>query len=286
MKRIADKSIQFLVFLLVLCVVPAWAADGYVIGDEDVLQISVWGNQDLNVQVPVRPDGMISFPLVGDVRAAGVSPHELKIELENKLAKFIKAPTVSVIVTAVNSFKVYILGVGMAQTTNSSSITGGGASSGVIMLRKRTTLMQLLAQIGSLGGADLNNAYLFRDGKKLGNDFFKLVVKGDISQDIELKPDDLLFIPDNFDKRIMVVGAVKTPNIIQYREGLTALDAILHAGGFTEFARENGVVIVRKSGGDIKNIEVRLKDVMRNGDISKDVPLKPGDLIIVKTGLF
>ena len=67
---------------------------------------------------------------------------------------------------------------------------------------------------------------------------------------------------------------------------LTALDAILHAGGFTEFARENGVVIVRKSGGDIKNIEVRLKDVMRNGDISKDVPLKPGDLIIVKTGLF
>ncbi len=290
MKRIANMSIRFLVFLMVLHVVPARATEGYVIGDEDVLQISVWGNQDLNVQVPVRPDGMISFPLVGDIRAAGVSPQELKTELENKLTKFIKAPTVSVIVTAVNSFKVYVLGEGIAQATSSMagtiSASAGGTSSGVITLRKRTTLMQLLAQIGSLGGADLNNAYLFRDGRKLGNDFFKLVVKGDISQDIELKPDDLLFVPDNFDKRIMVVGAVKTPNIIQYREGLTALDAILHAGGFTEFAKENDVIIVRKSGGDIKNIEVRLKDVMRKGDISKDVPLKPGDLIIVKTGLF
>jgi len=280
MKRIANKSIQFLVFLLVLYVVPAWATERYVIGDEDVLQISVWGNQELNVQVPVRPDGMISFPLVGDVRAAGVSPQELKIELENKLTKFVKAPTVSVIVTAVNSYKVYILGEGMMQQTNSSSMTGA------ITLRKRTTLMQMLAQIGSLKGADLNNAYLLRDGKKRDNDFFKLVAKGDISQDIELKPDDLLFIPDNFEKRIMVVGAVKTPNILQYREGLTALDAILHGGGFTEFAKENDVVIVRKNGGEIKNIAVRLKDVMRSGDISKDVPLEPGDLVIVKTGLF
>jgi polysaccharide export outer membrane protein len=84
----------------------------------------------------------------------------------------------------------------------------------------------------------------------------------------------------------MVVGAVKTPNILPYREGLTALDAILYAGGFTEFASRNDVLVVRKNGGTIKNIEARLKDVMKDGDISKDVALEPGDLIIVKTSIF
>jgi polysaccharide export outer membrane protein len=67
---------------------------------------------------------------------------------------------------------------------------------------------------------------------------------------------------------------------------LTAVDAILNAGGFTEFAKQNDVVIVRKEGNSLKNIEARLKDVIKNGDTSKDVPLKPGDLIIIKTGIF
>jgi polysaccharide export outer membrane protein len=277
--------------LLLFYAIPAGAADAYVIGDEDVLQISVWGNQELNVQVPVRPDGMISFPLVGDVRAAGMSPNELRTELEKQLAKFVKAPTVSVIVTAVNSFRVYILGDGVAggSAIGPSAVagaSGGGNASGVITLRKKTSLMQLLAQLGSLRGADLNSAYLLRAGKRLDNDFYKLAVKGNLSQDIPLQPNDVLFIPDNFDKRIMVVGAVKTPNIISYRDGLTALDAILYAGGFTEFANQNDVLVVRKNGGAVKNIEARLKDVMKDGDISKDVPLEPGDLIIVKTGLF
>ncbi|MFZ3137797.1 MAG: polysaccharide biosynthesis/export family protein [Thermodesulfovibrionales bacterium] len=253
------------------------AEQGYLIGDEDILQISVWGNPELNVQVPVRPDGMISFPLAGDVKASGVSPRELKSKLENELSKFVKTPTVSVMVTAINSFKVYVIGEG---------ITLGGTNSGVITLRRNTSLMQLLAQVGSLKNADLNSAYILRDGKKLNNDFFKLIVKGDISQDIQLKPNDIIFIPDNFEKRIIVVGAVKNPGIIQYREGLTIVDAILNTGGFTEFAKQNDVLIVRKEGDTVKNIEARMKDVIKDGDISKDILLKPGDFIIVKTGIF
>jgi polysaccharide export outer membrane protein len=271
------------------------SAQTYVIGDEDVLQISVWGNQELSLQVPVRPDGMISFPLVGDIKAAGLTPQELKNVLERELVKFVKTPTVSVIVTSINSFKVYVLGEGVAGSSSiasgASSSTASGASSGatasgVITLRRNTTLMQLLAQLGSFRNADLNGAYILRDGKKLSNDFFKLIVKGDVSQNIPLKPNDIIFIPDNFEKRILVVGAVRTPIVIQFREGLTALDAILNAGGFTEFAKQNDVLIVRKTGSEIKNIEVRLKDVIKDGDISKDVPLRPGDLIIVKTGMF
>ena len=266
-------------FMLLICMAANVSADqGYLIGDEDILQISVWGNQELNVQVPVRPDGMISFPLVGDIKASGVSPRELKSKLESELVKFVKTPIVSIMVTAINSFKVYVIGEG---------ITLGGTNSGVITLRRNTSLMQLLAQVGSLKNADLNSAYILRDEKKLNNDFFRLIVKGDISQDIQLKPNDIIFIPDNFEKRIIVVGAVKNPGIIQYREGLTIVDAILNTGGFTEFAKQNDVLIVRKEGNAImKNIEARMKDVIKDGDISKDILLKPGDFIIVKTGLF
>ena len=270
--------IGFTVLLLFTGIFSEVTADqGYLIGDEDILQISVWGNPELNVQVPVRPDGMISFPLVGDVKASGVSPRELKSKLESELAKFVKTPIVSIMVTAINSFKVYVIGEG---------ITLGGTNSGVITLRRNTSLMQLLAQVGSLKNADLNSAYILRDEKKLNNDFFRLIVKGDISQDIQLKPNDIIFIPDNFEKRIMVVGAVKNPGIIQYREGLTIVDAILNTGGFTEFAKQNDVLIVRKEDNAMKNIEARMKDVIKDGEISKDILLKPGDFIIVKTGLF
>jgi polysaccharide biosynthesis/export protein len=280
------KGFSLVYSVLLVCILSgiSVAGEGYVIGDEDMLQLSVWGSPDLTVQVPVRPDGMISFPIVGDVKASGLSPQELKTVLEKELAKYIKSPTVSVIVTAINSFKVYVLGEGLSGGSVSGEATPAGGS-GVITLRRNTSLMQLLAQLGSMKGADLNSAYILRDGKRLGNDFFKLTVKGDVSQDIQLKSNDILFIPDNFDKRIMVIGAVKTPIIIQYREGLTVLDAILGAGGFTEYAKQNDVLVVRKSGKETKNIEARMKDVV-NGDISKDVPLMPGDLVIIKTGMF
>jgi len=269
------RSVSLCIFLLCICMAGSVSADqGYLIGDEDVLQLSVWGNPELNVQVPVRPDGMISFPLVGDVKATGVSPQELKTILEKDLSKYVKDPTVSVIVTSINSFKVYVIGEGITTT------------SGVITLKRNTSLLQLIAQLGSLKNADLENSFILRNDKKLTNDFSRLVRKGDISQDIQLAPNDVVFIPDNFEKRITVVGEVKNPGTVPYRDGLTAVDAILNTGGFTEFAKQNDVVIVRKEGNSLKNIEARLKDVIKNGDTSKDVPLKPGDLIIIKTGIF
>ncbi len=248
----------------------------YKIGDEDILQISVWGNPELTVQIPVRPDGMISVPLIGDVKARGLTPSELKNLLEKEYAKFIKTPTVSVIVTAINSFKVFVVGEGLSQGG-----TLGAGSSGAITLKRNTTLLQLLAQLGSLQNSDLHNAFLLRDKKKLDIDFYKLIVKGDISQDIDLKPNDVIFIPDNFENRIMIIGKVRTPGVLSYREGMTVLDAILNAGGFTEFANPNNVLVIRGEGNNVKKIEVELKDVFKKGEIVKDIPLKPGDRIII-----
>jgi polysaccharide export outer membrane protein len=252
----------------------------YVIGDEDVLQISVWGSPELTIQVPVRPDGMITVPPIGDVKAAGFTPRELKAALERELAKYVKAPDVSVVVTSINSFKVFVLGGGVGGAT-SGEMTGGVSASGAITLKRATTLLQLLAQLGSLQNADLSNSYVLRNGHKLDVDLYKLAIKGDISQDIQLRPNDVIFIPDNFKKRIMVLGEVKTPKVIQFKEGMTVLDAILGAGGFTQFANPNDVTVVRKQGDQVKNIEVRLKELINKGKISSDIPLRPGDRIVV-----
>jgi polysaccharide export outer membrane protein len=265
-------------------------AEGYVIGEEDMLQISVWGNADLSVHVPVRPDGMISMPLVGDVKAAGLTPQELKKVLEKDLSRFIKAPVVSVIVTAVNSVKVYIIGDGASRVATTGTSAGGAAgtgqpSSGQITLRRHTTLLQLLAQLGPLNDIDLAHAYLLRDKRKLSVNFEQLVQKGDYSQDVTLEANDIIYLPGGYSSRIRVTGAVRTPGVIPYAEGMTALDAVLSVGGFTEFASPNSTIIIRKEGNITKNIDVKLKDVI-NGNISKNVFLRPGDIVTVKTGIF
>lgn len=91
--------------------------DNYVIGADDVIQVVVWKNQELSVTVPVRPDGRISVPLVDDVQAAGLTAAELKMVLSEKLQEFVKNPEVTVIVTQINSKRVYLLG-GIARQTS------------------------------------------------------------------------------------------------------------------------------------------------------------------------
>jgi polysaccharide biosynthesis/export protein len=278
--------------LLVLTMISKASAEGYVIGEEDVIQISVWGNAELSVTVPVRPDGMLSMPLVGDVKASGLTPEELKKQLEKELARYVKAPVVSVIVTAINSFKVYVFGDGASKVLSQGNPalrgatgTNGTSSSGQITLRRHTTLLQLLAQLGSLSEIDLANAYLLRDGTKLPVNFEQLMKSGDYSQDVALQANDVIYLPGGYTNRIRVAGAVRTPGSIPYAEGMTALDAVLSAGGFTEFASENDVLVVRKEGTTSTKINVKLKDVM-NGKNTKNVLLKPGDIVMVKTGLF
>ncbi len=270
-------------------------AEGYVIGAEDMLQISVWGNNELSVHVPVRPDGMVSMPLVGDIKAEGKTPLELKKVIEKELLRYVKAPVVSITVTAINSFKVYVFGDGVSRSnallsdtagqTASAAAGAGGAASGQITLRRNTTLLQLLAQLGSVSNIDLPNAYLLRAGKKVAVSFEQLVGKGDYSQDVKLEPNDIIYLPGGFSNRIRVTGAVRTPGIIPYSEGMTALDAILAAGGFTEFASKNNVLVSRKEGDAVQNHKVKIKDVM-NGDIGKNFTLRPGDVVTVKTSWF
>jgi polysaccharide export outer membrane protein len=260
------------VFFIVLVLTPAAHAGDYVIGEGDGLHISVWGVKELSISTKVRPDGKITVPALGEVTVTGLTPKDLKIILTKKLKKLIKNPVVTVVVTEITNNKVYIF--------------GSGVNPGVYNLNRRTTLLELLCQIGNVKNADLRRAYVLRKGKKIKENFYKLFVNGDISEDITIEPNDVVFFPSLTDKNVYVVGAVNMPKFIEYREGLTVMEAILEAGGFTKFAKQNSTVIFRKDGDKEISIPVRIKDLIQDGDQSQNVRLKPGDYVVVKEGIF
>ena len=142
---------------------------------------------------------------------------------------------------------------------------------------------------GLTDNADLKNSFLLRKGKKMDIDLYALVKKGDISQNVWLMPDDLLFIKDNFKNRINVIGEVKEPQVITFQNGMTVLDAILIAKGLTDVAKPKGTQVYRRRYNpkdDIIKIPVALNEVIFEGDLTKNILLKPGDIIHVPRSFF
>lgn len=263
---------RYLFITVLLLFFPVLAcSDDYVIGDGDGLQIAVWDTPQLSTGATVRPDGKITLPGVGDVVASGLTPVQLSERLTVKLKDFVKKPIVTVTVQGITNNKVYVF---------------GGGASGVFNMPDRTTLLKFLTKFGALKNADLQGAYLVRNGKKVEVDFYTLYIKGDLSKDIPLHAEDILYIPDNELNKIYVMGAVTSPRSVLYREGLRILDVILECGGFTKFAKENSVLVMRKDGNQVKEIEVRVKDVMKDGELSKNIGLLPGDFVVVKESIF
>lgn len=165
------------------------AIDPYQIGVDDMVQISVWGNPELGITAPVRPDGMISVPLLGDVQAGGRVPAEVAKDIQGRLAKFVREPQVAVILTELRSHE-----------------------------------------------------YL---------------------------------------SRVRVTGAVRQPISIPFRQGMTVLDAVLAAGGVTEFAAPDRSHLYRRHGDGTGSYDVQLGNVLNRGDLSTNFPVAPGDVITV-----
>jgi polysaccharide export outer membrane protein len=157
----------------------------YVIGAEDALHVAVWKEAELTATVPVRPDGMISLPLLNDVQAAGLTPMQLAASITEKLKKYVSDPRVTVVVTAMNSRRVYILGEVM--------------HTGPMALTPNMTILQALAQAGFSQFANTKGIYVLRveNGKQQKLPFnYKQVIKGEsMDQNIVLKPGDTVVVP-------------------------------------------------------------------------------------------
>ncbi len=166
----------------------------YRIGADDRLQITVWRNPELSVTVPVRPDGKISVPLIGDVLAGGNTPEQVAALIKQKLTAFIREPNVAVLVVELRSHE--------------------------------------------------------------------------------------------FISRVRVTGAVRTPRSIPYRQGMTVLDAVLEAGGPSEFAAPNRSKLYRKGKDKTEVIDVDLGDILNKGKLKTNIVLRPGDVVTVPERLF
>ena len=165
---------------------PATDDPNYVIGPQDVLDISVWKEPELTRPVPVRPDGRISMPLLNDVQAAGKTPLQLAADITAGLKKFVTDPQVTVIVTTINSQRVFILG----------EVNRAGA----YPLLPNMTVLQALSSAGGFTiYANLKKIYLLRveDGKQVKHPFnYKDVLAGKAAdQNIFVKAGDTIVVP-------------------------------------------------------------------------------------------
>lgn len=160
------------------------AGPEYIVGPEDVLHIAVWKEPDLTATLPVRPDGKISLPLLNDVQAAGLTPQQLADSVTEKLKKYIADPRVTVVVTAINSKRIYLV--------------GEVARAGATPMLPNMTVLQALSSAGLNQFAKTKGIYVLRNenGKqqKLPVNYRNLV-KGDVRQNYVLQPGDTIVVP-------------------------------------------------------------------------------------------
>ncbi|MEO8726042.1 MAG: polysaccharide biosynthesis/export family protein [Acidobacteriaceae bacterium] len=160
-------------------------SETYIIGPQDMVSVSVWKEPDLSGSLPVRPDGMISMPLLHDVEAAGFTPMQLSTDIATRLKKFVNDPQVSVVVTSINSQRVFILGEVGHQ--------------GPLPLNAGMTALQAIATAGGLSPfANQKKIYILRaeNGTKQKIPFnYKKALKGDEKQNIALKSNDTIVVP-------------------------------------------------------------------------------------------
>lgn len=163
----------------------------YIIGSGDTVNIIVWRNPELSMSVPVRPDGKITAPLVDDLTAQGKTPSALARDMEKALAKFIREPVVTVVVTTF---------VGPA--TEQIRVIGEATKPQTLPFRKNMTILDVMIAVGGLTPfADGNRATISRGaegGKSYTVRLQDLVVRGDISANVEMRPGDILIIPQSW----------------------------------------------------------------------------------------
>ena len=248
------------------------ADKAYIIGPEDIINITVWDNDDLSRKVQISQKGDFSYPLIGTVNAEGLSVSGLEEEIKGRLAgRFLINPQVSVSVEEYKSHKVFVLG----------EVGGKGGGPGTYPLYGTTNLLEVLSRAGgptdSAGGdiivvrpgnhnhqANPITPEEAREDETINLSLWRLL-EGDLSQNISLRTGDTVFIPKA--RYFFVFGQVKNPGKFILEEGTTVLKAITIAGGVTERAAVNDTNIVREKNGQRLQIKATMGNLVEAQDI-------------------
>ena len=256
---------------VMLAWLPTALAQGgdYRIGPDDVLVITVWDQKDLDQTVQVRPDGKISLPLVGEMDAGGLTVAELSSRLTTLYSRTVKGAQVTVSVKEIRSRPVYFI--------------GGVAKPGPLQLTQDLTLLQALSSVGgALPTADLESAFVQRGTNRIPINIQE-IMRGNMAQNVKLQPGDTVVLPNA--ATVYVQGEVKTPGQVKFVKDLTVMTAIAAAGGFTPMASPRRVTVTRGEGSKKETLRVNVNDIMSDPE-SKDLLLKPNDIVIVPQRLF
>lgn len=262
---------------------PAGAAAAAVaerpLGNEDLLEISVFEIPELNRTVRVSEKGTISIPLLGEVAAGGLTREQLERTLRERLSeKYVRDPQVSVFVREYGSKKVSVLGA-------------VGKAGSYEMLGPRS-LLDLLAAAGGLTEEAGGEVYVIRTRPDGGTESFRIGVEAlmssrDAALNVAMQPGDIVSVPIERMIFVYVDGAVKTPGRIEQPSSrpITLLQAIAKAGGATERANLRKVKILRQQGNGVQAATVVNVQKIRGGE-EPDPALQDGDVVVVSETFF
>ncbi len=264
---------------------PVWLqspTNMFTLGPGDKLEIELIDEPATRTLTVVGPDGKIYFNLLPGLDVWGLTLGQAKERMERSLAEYIRGtPRVNITLREVNSQRIWILGRVQAP--------------GVYTLATPTTLLEAISVAGGSltfagtrevsGGplgdelADLKHSFIVRNGKVLPVDFEALVMKGDLSQNIYLQPDDFVFFSPAYSREVYVLGAVVQPRPVGYNEGMTVAGAIAGAYGTVRDAYLDHVVIVRGAVNQPDVAVVNYKAIVHGS--APDVAIQPNDIIYV-----
>src|SRR6185295_12431940 len=247
---------------------PETVPDGYLINVQDTVNVTVWENADLTGKFVVQPDGVITLPLVGRIKAAGLSVRNFEAQLTRALADgFLIEPRVAVTLDQQRGSRVFIFGAVSSpgayampegQTLIEALVRAGYASaSQVVVVRpKRPSAGPTMPE--NAGDAEVIRVNL----KELEKD----VEQGSLARNIPLHDGDTIFIPRSDPTRIFVSGQIRNPGAYSITENTSVLQAVALAGGVTESAAINRLRIMRIVDGKQKTLNVKITDIVQPGD--------------------
>lgn len=268
-----------LVGVLLLAAAPeAASAQDYTIGARDVLGVTVWGQADLSRDYTVDPDGFVPFPLIGRVKAAGLTPSQMAAQLTEALGKdYLVNPQVIVNVKEYLSQKVQVL--------------GAAEKPGVYHLSGPTTLLEILSRAGGFASTAGKQVLLIRnDGGSGGSMAQRLSLEkiqaGDPSENARVQSQDIVIVSRAQAYSYFVFGEVKKPGAYTLDKDTNILEGITVAGGFTDKAAPGRTRVIRSTPQGQKVIEVDMNDIIRRGREAKAVMLQESDVVVVPESFF
>jgi protein involved in polysaccharide export with SLBB domain len=248
------------------------------LGPGDVLNLSLFEMPETaRTEVPISPDGRITFLQARDIMAAGLTVDELRAKLDEAIGKFYQNPRVVIIPAAIHSKKYFVL--------------GSVVNSGVYTFDRPLTVIEAIARAGGLETGlseqrsveltDLARSFLVRNGQRLSLDFERLFQRGDLSQNVALEPDDYLYFASANANEIYVLGEVISPGVVTYAQKPTVLNVIAARGGYTLRAYKGRVLVVRGSLEHPQTFDIDSRAIL-SGD-KPDFKLQPKDIVYVST---